>query len=82
MGLIVEWKKEGRCFGIGTLRAPSSMRSLKCIESWDRGCLNRLTGRAYEAQLLTYLRLARLHVGFLINFNVPRLKLGLRRYAL
>jgi len=35
----------------------------------------------HEAQLLTYLKLTGLKVGFLINFNVPRLHLGLRRYA-
>ena len=35
----------------------------------------------HEAQTLTYLKLAGLKVGFLINFNVPRLHLGLRRYA-
>ena len=31
-------------------------------------------------QTLTYLRLARLPVGLLINFNVPRLKQGVRRF--
>jgi GxxExxY protein len=35
----------------------------------------------HEAQLLTYLKLTGLKIGFLINFNVPRLHLGLRRYA-
>jgi len=35
----------------------------------------------HEAQLLTYLRLARLPVGFLINFNVPLLRQGIRRFA-
>ncbi|HRQ66592.1 MAG TPA: GxxExxY protein [Xanthomonadaceae bacterium] len=33
----------------------------------------------HEAQLLTYLRLARLNVGLLINFNVKLLKNGVRR---
>ena len=33
----------------------------------------------HEAQLLTYLRLADLRVGLLINFNVPVLKSGIRR---
>ena len=33
----------------------------------------------HEAQLLTYLRLRRLHVGLLINFNVTVLKNGIRR---
>jgi GxxExxY protein len=32
-------------------------------------------------QTLTYLRLSHLPVGLLINFNVPRLKEGIRRFA-
>jgi GxxExxY protein len=33
----------------------------------------------HEAQLLTYLKLTKIHVGLLINFNVPVLKNGLKR---
>ena len=33
----------------------------------------------YDAQILSYLRLRRLEVGLLINFNVVKLKEGLRR---
>ena len=33
----------------------------------------------YEAQLLTYLRLSGLRLGFLINFNVLHLKDGIKR---
>ena len=33
----------------------------------------------HEAQLLTYLRLSGYRLGLLINFNVPRIKDGLRR---
>ena len=33
----------------------------------------------YEAQLMTYLRLSNVRLGFLINFNVPRLKEGNKR---
>ncbi len=33
----------------------------------------------HEAQLLTYLRLTGIHVGLLINFNVPVLKKGIKR---
>ena len=36
----------------------------------------------YEAQLLTYLKLARIKTGLLINFNVEKLKQGVRRYSL
>jgi GxxExxY protein len=35
----------------------------------------------HEAQLLTYLKLTGLKIGLLINFNVPFLKMGIRRIA-
>lgn len=34
-----------------------------------------------EAQLLTYLKLAKAKTGLLINFNVPQLKQGLKRFG-
>jgi len=36
----------------------------------------------FEAQILTYMRLARKPLGLLINFNTPLLKTGIKRYAL
>ncbi|MEW6093268.1 MAG: GxxExxY protein, partial [Chloroflexota bacterium] len=33
----------------------------------------------YEAQLLTYLRLTGIRLGYLINFSVPHLKNGIKR---
>jgi len=33
----------------------------------------------YEAQLITYLRLSKVRLGFLVNFNVPHLKDGIKR---
>ena len=36
----------------------------------------------YEAQLLTYLKLANKHLGLIINFNVPLLKNGIMRRIL
>ncbi len=36
----------------------------------------------HEAQVLTYMRLAGVKVGLLINFNVPVLKVGIRRLVL
>ena len=36
----------------------------------------------HEAQLLTYLRLTRLPIGLLLNFNVPVLREGVRRRRL
>ena len=35
----------------------------------------------HQAQLLTYLKLSRKSLGFLINFNVPLIKNGIRRIA-
>lgn len=35
----------------------------------------------YEAQLISYLKLANKKMGFLINFNVPLLKNGFRRFV-
>ncbi len=33
----------------------------------------------HQAQLITYLKLSRIHTGLLINFNVQKLKAGLKR---
>lgn len=43
---------------------------LKAVEAMNK---------IYEAQLLTYLRAMNKRVGLLINFNVGRLKEGLKR---
>ena len=43
---------------------------IKSVERWNA---------IYEAQLLTYLKLSRIRLGFLINFNVLHLKDGIRR---
>lgn len=39
----------------------------------------KLLAPVHEAQLIGYLRLANLHVGLLINFNVATLKEGIKR---
>jgi len=36
----------------------------------------------WQAQILSHLKLARLHLGFLINFNVATFKDGIKRYIL
>lgn len=38
--------------------------------------------RIHEAQILTYLKLAEIKTGLLINFNVPLLKDGIKRFVL
>ena len=35
----------------------------------------------HQAQLISYLKLANMRLGFLINFNVPLLKSGLKRFV-
>ena len=35
----------------------------------------------YEAQIMTYLRLTAVRLGFLINFNVKHLKDGIKRFV-
>ena len=37
--------------------------------------------RLHEAQLITYLKLAKIPIGLLINFNVPKLTNGIRRLS-
>jgi len=36
--------------------------------------------KIHEAQILTYMRLAKVNVGLLMNFNVPILKNGIKRF--
>jgi GxxExxY protein len=36
----------------------------------------------FKAQLLTYMKLTGIRLGFLMNFNVPLIKDGIRRLAL
>jgi GxxExxY protein len=38
--------------------------------------------KIHEAQILTYMKLANVRIGLLINFNVPILKKGIRRFLL
>lgn len=46
---------------------------LKAVENFNS---------VYTAQLMTYLKLARKRLGFLINFNVPIIKNGIKRIIL
>lgn len=43
--------------------------------------VDRITA-IHEAQLLTYMKLAKLKVGLLINFNATRLRDGIKRFVL
>ncbi len=46
---------------------------LKCVENFLK---------IHEAQLLTYMKLAKVRVGLLINFNVEILRKGIKRFVL
>jgi GxxExxY protein len=37
--------------------------------------------KVHEAQIISYLKLSNKRLGFLINFNVPLLKLGFKRFV-
>ncbi|RQV98914.1 hypothetical protein EH221_01210 [bacterium] len=34
----------------------------------------------WEAQILSHMKLTHKHIGFLINFNVPIIKMGTKRF--
>lgn len=55
------------------LVAKSVIAELKSVEKMNP---------AYEAQLMTYLRLSGVRLGFLINFNVAHLKDGINRIVM
>ena len=38
--------------------------------------------KIHEAQVLTYMKLANIRIGLLINFNVQILKKGIKRFVL
>ena len=44
-------------------------------------CVDALTS-VHPAQLMTYMKLAKIKTGFLINFNVTLLKNGMKRIVL
>jgi len=59
-------------FRVDVLIERQVIAELKSAESFSK---------LHEAQMLTYLRLTGCRLGFLINFNVPVIKQGLRRFA-
>lgn len=46
----------------------------------ENKCVDQLLP-IHEAQLLTYLKLGGYHIGYLINWNVPLIKNGIRRFV-
>ena len=75
VGLPVQYKRTQLDCGyrIDLLVNDQLIVELKCVEQLLK---------IHEAQLLTYMRLAHVKVGLLINFNVPLLKRGIKRFLL
>jgi GxxExxY protein len=65
-------------------RIESALRLDMRVEKWVIVELKSVEAinPVYEAQLMTYLRLSGLRLGFLINFNVPHLKDGIKRMVI
>lgn len=82
-GLVVERQKPVRViyedivmdFGyrIDLLVEKSVVLELKAVDAFNP---------VHEAQILTYMKFAEMKIGLLMNFNVVRLKDGLKRYVL
>ena len=72
INLIYKGKEIGR-HRIDYLIEDEVIVELKAVESMNK---------IYEAQILTYLRATGKRVGLLINFNVERLKYGIKRLIL
>jgi GxxExxY protein len=67
-----------------TLRIESGLRLDLLVEEAvivEIKAIDRMSP-VFEAQILSYLKLAKKRLGLLINFNVPRIRDGIRRYAL
>jgi len=72
LSLPIEYKgmRIDSAYRLDLLVAAQVVVEVKAVQAFER---------VHPAQLLTYLRLANLHVGLLINFNVKILKNGIRR---
>lgn len=68
--LIYKGKETGKDFRIDMLIEDVLIVELKAVE---------IMKPLHEVQLLTYMRLTDIHMGLLINFNVPVLKEGIKR---
>lgn len=57
------------------------LRGLEVEQEIPVGVAYKGADRVHEAQVLTYLKLANLRIGLLLNFNEPTLKDGIRRFV-
>ena len=70
MPLYYKGQPTGKTFRVDLLVNDKFIVELKSVE---------ITKPLHEVQLLTYMKLSNIHMGLLINFNVPLLREGIRR---
>lgn len=70
--LIYKGENLMKTFIIDILVEESIIVEIKAVEAFHP---------LHEAQLISYLKLADLNLGLLINFNVPRLREGIKRFV-
>ena len=68
--LVYKGKNTGKMFRIDMLVNDIFIVELKAVE---------LIKPLHEVQLVTYMKLTNIHMGLIINFNVPVLKEGIKR---
>jgi hypothetical protein len=57
-------------------------KTFRWIADIESICLSAALLPIHRAQLLTYMRLARIPIGLLINFNMTKLQSGIKRFVL
>jgi len=70
--IIYDGQKLDAGFRLDMLVEKCVIAELKSVEAMNP---------VYEAQIMTYLRLSNIRLGFLINFNVKHLKDGIKRFV-
>ena len=70
--IIYDGQKLETGFRLDMLLENCVIAELKSVENMNS---------VYEAQIMTYLRLSNIRLGFLINFNVKHLKDGIKRFV-
>ena len=68
--IFYKGKKLNKSYKVDLLVVGEIILELKCVDQ-----LNPI----HEVQLVTYLKLANKKLGYLLNFNVPVLRLGIKR---
>ena len=74
VGLELHYKGQatGKFYEIDLLVEDAIVIELKAVDNMNP---------VYEAQIISYLKLSNRPLGFLVNFNVPKIKDGFRRFV-